>query len=236
MRTNAAKQSVLALAVIVLSSTSVAQKLSGDPSLVPMYGGMDRQSDPVLKGADDALIEGTTKEFGSRNSASRRFTDAGFRYYFRNDLGTAMRRFNQGWLLDPNNPDVFYGFMAVLNDRDMHCDARQMAEKAFELGLEKSAETLADAGREYALCAMQDTTLDDSTKTAYTKRSSEYFTEALILKPNSPYVYGHWASAAYRLGNYPAAWDYVALQRKYGGKPAKQFLKLLRAKMPEPRR
>lgn len=201
-----------------------------------MYGGMDRQSDPVLKGADDALIEGTTKEFGSRNSASRRFTDAGFRYYFRNDLGTAMRRFNQGWLLDPNNPDVFYGFMAVLNDRDMHCDARQMAEKAFELGLEKSAETLADAGREYALCAMQDTTLDDSTKTAYTKRSSEYFTEALILKPNSPYVYGHWASAAYRLGNYPAAWDYVALQRKYGGKPAKQFLKLLRAKMPEPRR
>ncbi len=225
---------LLALTILALGSTSIAQQQGVDPTLLPMYGGMDRQSDPVLKGADDALIEGTTREFGSRSAASKRFADAGFEYYFRDDLATAMRRFNQAWLLDPNDPDVYYGFMAVLNDRDMHCEARRMGEKAFELGLERSAETLADAGREHALCAMQDVTLDDSTKSDHIKRSSEYFTQALILKPNSPYVYGLWATASYRLGNYAAAWHYVALQRKHGGRPGKQFLKMLKDKMPEP--
>jgi hypothetical protein len=38
------------------------------------------------------------------------------------------------------------------------------------------------------------------------------------------------------LGDYATAWHYVALQRKYGGKPGKQFLKMLKAKMPEPRK
>jgi Tfp pilus assembly protein PilF len=110
-----------------------------------------------------------------------------------------------------------------------------MAEKALELGLERGAETLADAGREYALCAMQDQTLNDGIKSDFIKRSSEYFTEALLLKPNSPYVYGHWASASYRFGSYAEAWRYVALQRQYGGQPTPQFIKLLKKKMPEPK-
>ena len=200
-----------------------------------MYGGLDRQSDPILKGADDALIEGTTKAFGSRAAASKRFTDEGFRFYFRDDLSTAMRRFNQGWLLDAKNPDVFYGFMAVMNDMEKYCDARTFGEQAFALGLEKSPETLADAGRSSALCAMHDSTLSDDTKAAYIKRSSEYFTDALALKPNSPYVYTMWATASYAMGNYPTAWHYVGLARKNGGKIGKRFLKMLTEKMPEPR-
>src|SRR5258708_8492329 len=117
-----------------------AQSQDLEPSQVPMYGGQDRQADPVLKGADDALIEESSKAFGSRQLASRRFVDEGFRFYFHDDLSTAMRRFNQAWLLDPNNPGTFYGFASVLNDREMHCDSMRMGERAFELGLERNAE------------------------------------------------------------------------------------------------
>jgi tetratricopeptide (TPR) repeat protein len=206
-----------------------------DPSLVPMYGGMDRQSDPVLKGADDALIEGTTKAFGSRAAASKRFTDEGFRFYFRDDLATAMRRFNQGWLLDPKNPDVFYGFMAVMNDQQKYCDARKFGERAFTFGLERSVETLADAGRTTGLCALRDPSVDDATKTEYIKQSSRYFTEALTLNPDSPYVYGMWATVSYAMGDYQTAWHYVDLARKNGGKIPGPFLKMLKEKMPEPK-
>ncbi len=226
---------VLSLAASLLLLAIAVTAHAQDPSLIPMYGGLDRQADPVLKGADDALIEGTTKEFGSRQAASRRFTDQGFQYYFRDDLQTAMRRFNQGWLLDPNNPDVFYGFMAILNDQGSYCESLRMGERAFELGLKRDVYTLADAGRVHALCAMLDKAIDDNIKSAYIKRSSEYFTEALKSQEDDQYVYGHWASASYALGDYAGAWRYVNLQKQHGGRPGKQFLKMLKQKMPEPR-
>lgn len=222
-------------ALLFLSPAAGSQNKALDPGEIPMYGGLDRQADPVLKGADDALIEGATREFGSREAASERFVDQGFRYYFQDDLSTAMRRFNQGWLLNPNNPDVYYGFTAVLNDREEFCDARKFVEKAFELGLQRKAEELADAGRVHVLCAVQDKSLSDEMKAAYVKRSSEYYTEALKLQPNSAYVYGSWASASYWLGDYATAWRYVKLERKYGGAPSKRFLKMLKSKMREPR-
>jgi hypothetical protein len=230
---------IVALAAMLaggVTSTALAVEAGAqDPSLVPMYGGLDRQSDPVLKGADEALIEGTTKAFGSRAAASKRFTDEGFRFYFHDDISTAMRRFNQGWLLDPKNPDVFYGFMAVMNDVEKFCDARRFGEQAFALGLERSPETLADAGRSTTLCAMRDPSVDDATKTAYIKQSSEYFSEALMLNPNSSYVYTMWATGSFAIGDYLTAWHYVDLARKNGGKISKRFLKMLKEKMPEPR-
>jgi tetratricopeptide (TPR) repeat protein len=225
--------SLLILVTLAIGRNSAAQ--SRDPGEIPMYGGLDRQADPVLKGADDALIEGTTREFGSRRAASERFVDQGFRFYFQNDLSTAMRRFNQGWLLDPENPNVYYGFMAVLNDQQEFCAARDMADRAFERGLAKKPEELADAGRVSAICAMQDATLNDETKSAYVKKASEYYTQALQLQPNSAYVYGSWATASYWIGDYATAWRYVKLEKKYGGKTGKQFLKMLKEKMPEPK-
>lgn len=206
------------------------------PDLLPMYGGLDRQADPMLKGADDALIEGTTREFGSRRVASERFVDQGFRFYFANDLATAMRRFNQGWLLDPENPGVYEGFMAVLNDREQFCEAREMSIRAFERGTKQGPEELSDAGRVYTLCAVSNASLADETKAEYIQQASEFYTRALQLEPNSAYVYGSWATAKYWTGDYAAAWQYVKLEKKHGGKPGKQFLKMLKAKMPEPKR
>jgi tetratricopeptide (TPR) repeat protein len=221
--------------LLLLAGVALAKSPATAPDLVPMYGGLDRQADPILKGADEALIEGTTREFGSRRAASERFVDQGFRYYFQDDLDNAMRRFNQGWLLDPENPGVYHGFMSVLNDMGEYCEGRKMSERALELGFGKNAEELADAGRMYALCAMKEPTLDDATMTAYTKKSSELYTQALKLDSNSAYVYGSWATAAYWLGDYETAWRYVKLERQYGGEPPKQFLKMLKAKMREPK-
>lgn len=230
-------RSVIVLVALLglLSTGALAQPRHLDPGEIPMYGGLDRQADPILKGADDALIEGTTKEFGTREVASQKFVDQGFRYYFQDDLSTAMRRFNQAWLLNPENPDAFYGFVAVLSDREEFCEARELIEKAFELGLRRKAEELADAGRVYALCAVQNKALSDENRAAYVKRSSEYYTEALQVQPGSAYVYGSWASASYWLGDYANAWRYVKLQRQSGGEPPKKFLKMLKAKMREPR-
>ncbi len=42
------------------------------------------------------------------------------------DSTTAMKRFNQAWLLDPSNPQVFKGFAAVLRKQGKSQDAERM--------------------------------------------------------------------------------------------------------------
>ena|SRR5690606_8949269 len=75
---------------------------------VPMYGGMDRSLVPELKKADEAFIESTSSAYGGRERASKRWVEQGFAFYNRDELDMAMRRFNQAWLLDPNNPEVYW--------------------------------------------------------------------------------------------------------------------------------
>ena len=124
-------------ALIVLGSMALTGCLattSGGPrgagiDQQPMYGGMDRSADPQLKAGDEQFISGVTKEFGSRESASDRFVDQGIRYYYQNNYSLAMKRFNQAWLLNPMNPDAFWGYAIVYHDEGKNCEAKKMIEE-----------------------------------------------------------------------------------------------------------
>ena len=200
----------------------------------PMYGGMDRQSVPELKQADEQLIAGTTKEFGSREKASDAFVDQGIRYYKSDNYAGAMRRFNQAWLLNPNNPDVFWGFGMVFHDEGNVCEAKNMLDRAISLKLSKPI-ALADAGRIYTLCAVSNQSLDSATKQQHFTTSEELYKKASSASPNNDYIYGSWATAYYWRGDYARSWEMVAKARSLGFVFPGQFLNLLRQKMPEPR-
>lgn len=105
-----------------LATTPVGAQINVDQ--LPMYGGLDRQSVPELKVADEKLIADTTKEFGSREKASEIFAEQGIRYYRENNYSAAMRRFNQAWLLNPKNPNVFWGFAVVYHDQEKICKGK----------------------------------------------------------------------------------------------------------------
>jgi tetratricopeptide (TPR) repeat protein len=59
---------------------------------IPMYGGQHLPS-----------VERNT-EF------SRAATQRAWKAYYQGDLDTAIKRFNQGWMFDQDNPEVFWGF------------------------------------------------------------------------------------------------------------------------------
>lgn len=102
---------------------------------VPMYGGMDRQAVPMLKAGDEKLIAQVSGAFGSREAGSKAFADRGFRLYAQGDAKTAMARFNQAWLLDPKNPESFWGFGLILRDRGDLEGGRKMLRRAHSMGL-----------------------------------------------------------------------------------------------------
>ena len=74
-----------------------------------MYGGTDRNADPQLRSADAKLIADTTAEYGSRRQASQAFVESGVQFYQADEYSTAMKRFNQAWLIDPKKPGGLLG-------------------------------------------------------------------------------------------------------------------------------
>ncbi len=66
---------------------------------LPMYGGKHNPS-----------VE-QNKNF------SKSAADLGWKYYYKNDLDTAVKRFNQAWMLDRDSIDALWGFGLIMGRR-----------------------------------------------------------------------------------------------------------------------
>ena len=228
------KIGVLLLA-LGISSTAVSKKVPIDQ--VPMYGGMDRSAVPRLKKGDEQFIADASKAFGSREAAAKVWVEQGFVYYQKDNLKKAMQRFNQAWLLDPNNPEVYWGFSSVLYDQGDNCGAMQIGLKAEEVGIvpmipPSKGSFLADLAMITSICAV-DSGTKKSELTSLVAKSDELFNRAESIWP-SAYLYDKWWQALYWRGEYASAWEKVSAMRENGEEPFKDFIQLLREKMPEP--
>jgi tetratricopeptide (TPR) repeat protein len=96
-----------------------------------MYGGMDRSKVPELRAADEQFIANVTSLFGTREAAARAEVEQGFKFYKQNNLAMAMRRYNQAWLLDANNPEIYWGFSLVFQDQEKYCEAVPLVEMCY---------------------------------------------------------------------------------------------------------
>jgi Tfp pilus assembly protein PilF len=200
-----------------------------------MYGGIDRSSTPELKAADEKLIEDTSRHYGSRAAASTAFANQGFAYYRRDDLPNAMRRFNQAWLLNPDNPDAHWGFASILSDQQRYCEATKHMETALTKGgLQPGA--LPDGAIVFVGCAMTEAAGDAERKASLLKKSEEIFAQAMTSGAPKDYTLLMWARAKFAQADYAAAWAKVEEMRDSTGKsPPAPFLRALQARMPEPR-
>jgi tetratricopeptide (TPR) repeat protein len=214
-----------------IAAAPAAKKLPVDE--VPMYGGVDRRSIPELKKTDDDFIERTSSNFGGREQAAKRWVEQGFAFYNRNDLSLAMRRFNQAWLLDPKNPEVYWGFGAVLHDRGQAFGAYEMEKRAYDLGL-RDAGFLADFGRVAILRVVEAKDLSTAQRNSFVEEAERYYAEAEKSGQKLGYVYDSWATAKYWCGDYVGAWDKVRAARTNGAGNNPRFMAMLKSKMPEP--
>lgn len=206
-----------------------------------MYGGDDRSSNPILAQADKDLIEGTTREFGSRRAASQAFVEQGLRYYLKDDLGTAMKRFNQAWLIDESDPEVYWGFAVVNHDLGNHCEAKRLIEKGLARGL-SDPDALADAGLIFTLCAVSDPSLSQADLQAAFMESDQLYYRSMGAQPNSAgarmnrgYLYSSWARAYCLRGDFAKAWEMIDQAEQYGAELGDQFMGQLNQAMPDPR-
>ena len=222
---------IMLLLCLVVSAAAHADAVPIDQ--VPMYGGMDRAASPRLHEADEKLIADTTARYGTREKASTAFVGNGMAYYGHDDLVNAMRRFNQAWLLDPANPEAYWGFAVVAHDQGHACEAMKWFDKALSFG--RFVQGLdPDAARSIVLCVKEDASLTDDAKAVLYQRSDTLYAESLDKDANKGYTYASMATARYWRGDYAQAWSDVKLAEAHGGRLPPKFLAMLGDKSPRP--
>jgi len=118
----------LILIAVVFSSCVNGQQPS---NIKPMYGEVPKNEE--LKKMDEEFKEWCLNQFGTIDSAVDVHIDFAWSYFYRNDLETAMKRFNQAWFLNPDFADSYFGFAALM---DMQGNKAE-SERFYKIGIEK---------------------------------------------------------------------------------------------------
>jgi tetratricopeptide (TPR) repeat protein len=97
----------------------------------PMYGEVEKSAE--YKKIDEDFRNDCLLKFRTIDSSVYIQVDYAWRYFYHDDLKTAMKRFNQGWLLNPDNPDSYFGFAALLEMQKNNAEANRF----YKIGLAK---------------------------------------------------------------------------------------------------
>jgi len=75
-----------------------------------MYGHIEKTE--TFKNSDEDFIKAAISEFGDREKATKGYSQIAWKFLSKNDNITAIKRFNQVWLLDSLSADAYFGFAA----------------------------------------------------------------------------------------------------------------------------
>lgn len=108
-----------------------------NPNLQPEYGNTQKSEEQTK--SDDEFVEEILKHYKNKEEASNAMTKLGMNYlYEKGDFVTAMKRFNQAFLLNQNNADVYYGYGTIYFNLGAFDDARIQYDKGLKINPDHS--------------------------------------------------------------------------------------------------
>lgn len=193
-----------------ISYTSWKEEARTNIRLLPKYGNVPKTKEQ--KQADEELIKSYLEKEGSPRKASELLIRTGYDYLYRGDTKTAMYRFNQAWLLDPKNDNVYWGFGAVyLMFQDYEAAMRQYDE-----GLRinpKSSNILTDKATIYLTKYQSGNSKDDLSK------AIGLFEQSYSVDPKNQNTLFKVSASYFMKGDCDKAWKYYSECKILGGKP-----------------
>ncbi len=209
----------------------------------PMYGQPEIPRPEHMKELDEAFIKKAAAGFGGdRKEASKAWAAVAHEFISKDNLHYAMRRYNQSWLLNPDNYQPYWGFGRILLARgkadNSFDESIKYFEKAKELIDDKYQEValLADAGVAYSYKADSISKDLPQERARYFGIANKHFKESTIIDPTLNHSWRQWAYSLFREGDYKKVWEKVKVVRSLGDRPFPEtFLKSLNMKFPEPK-
>jgi tetratricopeptide (TPR) repeat protein len=210
-----------------------------NPESLPMFGQPAIVRPDELKKADEAFIKDAIAKHGNRTVASIAASAQGWASFRSGNSASALRHFNEGWLLSPKNPEVFWGFGAVLSERGKLAEAIEQLETARELmsdDAKKLVQLLADLGAvrsAYAAGLPRERELERAQQFS---AANQRFAESLEINPEYARSWREWAISLYDQGRYSEAWIKASRARELKAESfSADFLSTLKSKITEPK-
>src|SRR5690606_616546 len=136
-------KNILTLVITFFALTTFGQQMTSEQweeeaktniRLLPKYGHIPKTEEQQK--LDQKFIDETVQQEkfkGDRTAASNHMISLGFNYLYRGDVKTAMYRFNQAYLLDSLNNDIYWGYGAVYMTLGNYEKAKQQYEEGLSI-------------------------------------------------------------------------------------------------------
>ena len=186
---------------------------------IPMYGGQQEPDVPHNK---------TYSESAAR---------LGWQYYYKGDLDTAIKRFNQAWMFDRESIDAFWGFGLIIGQRSRHEEPEKNLRESANY-LNKAHKLSKNNARIIVDLAYSETLLGgflkENNKTDFQihfNRARTLYIKAEKLEKDYPLIYSNWSVLEFYEGNYAAAQLQLATAKKLGYEPDPAYEQALKEKL-----
>ena len=183
--------------------------------LLPKYGHIPKTEGQ--KSADKEFIETTLKKYPTNREASEHLIELGFKYLY-NDVKTAMYRFNQAYLLDSTNTDIYWGYGGVY----MTLGDLENAQKIYLEGLSidpKSTHLLTDYGTYFMTQYYELQPLDEKNALVHLDSAINYMTKSYQFDNKDQNTTFKLSVCYYQKKDCKNAWKYYNECKSLGGQP-----------------
>ncbi|MCP3933366.1 MAG: tetratricopeptide repeat protein [Bacteroidetes bacterium] len=207
---------ILILLQLIFSGVSFADDRPSNE--IPMYGGEDKS------------------HISPDKNWSKGVAQLGWQYFEKGDYDTAIKRFNQAWMLDNNNREALWGFGVIMGQRATQEEPlKNLTESIRYLNMSNSIGPenkllLADLALSYTNLGA---TLKEENKN-YSKafaKADVLYEKIISMPPEIPIIYSNWSYLEFYKGNYFRAKELLSHAIKLGFKPDPEYEKELNEKL-----
>jgi hypothetical protein len=154
--------------------------------------------------ADRQFVDAAVRESGSKEAAARLATMRGWKQLKQGDPEVAIQSFNQAYLLDPNNAEIYWGLGVAMTQQERHDIAVRLFARALALD-PQNPRLLADIGLAHAYAAAG-MTHDPIEQAKRLQGAMPWFDAAEKLDPSYATTFVNRAIALFFLGKYSESW------------------------------
>ncbi|MCJ8290406.1 MAG: hypothetical protein HRT58_12135 [Crocinitomicaceae bacterium] len=183
--------------------------------LLPKYGNVEKTE--KQKESDKEFIKTILKQDSTHKKGSDHLISLGFQYLYR-DIKTAMYRFNQAYLLDSTNTDVYWGFGAIY----MTLGQSEKAKEQYEEGLKidsLNTHLLTDYGTYFMAQYFALEPIDKESALTKLESAITYMTKSYNLDPKDQNTTFKLSILYWSKGDCGNSWKYYDECKEQGGDP-----------------
>lgn len=171
---------------------------------LPMYGGFAKNE--LEQKADQDFVNTMSAALGGRRGAAEGVVNGAWQFFNQGDYETAMKRFNQAWLLDWNNADVYKGYINMASKQNSVNELYTYTQKVVVQNPQQATIQCFLGVVDVGLVLNNPDQQKD-----YLNRAETEFQKGLAIEDKNPFCHLNLAAALYHNEKYADAWNHLLI-------------------------